>query len=290
MTKRRSRPTTSRTAAPRRAAAAATLGFVGGGNMAGALLRGLLAAGTYARRDILVAEPVPERRRTIARTFRVGVTADNRAVISKSATVVLAVKPQVMDAVLAEIRPTGDPRPLFISIAAGVRLARLEEALGAGARVVRVMPNTPALLGKGMSVLVAGRHARARDVSRTLAIFRAVGQAVAVKREALMDAVTGLSGSGPAFVYAFTEALIDGGRRAGLRPDLAARLALETVAGAAAMLTETGKSPAALREMVSSPGGTTVAGLAHLEAAGFGKAVQGAVTSAAARSRELARG
>jgi len=264
------------------------LGFLGGGNMAGALVKGLLASRTYAPADIWVAEPLVARRRALSRGFRITTTADNRAVASSSSIVVLAVKPQVMDSVVEEIAPAVRPGTLFVSIAAGVRLDRLERALGAGARVVRVMPNTPALLGRGMSVVVPGRHASRRDVGRTLAIFRAVGDAVAVADEKLLDAVTGLSGSGPAFVYAFAEALIEGGRRAGLEPALASRLALRTVAGAAAMLLETGLGPAELRSMVTSPGGTTLAGLSHLDAQGFSRAVQGAVEVAAARARELA--
>jgi pyrroline-5-carboxylate reductase len=141
-----------------------------------------------------------------------------------------------------------------------------------------------------MSVVVGGRHASPRDVSRVLAIFRAVGDAVAVRGERLLDAGTGLSGSGPAFVYAFAEALIEGGRRAGLGGQLATRLALQTIAGAAAMLVETGRSPAELRAMVTSPGGTTLAGLSHLDARGFADIVQGAVRAATIRARELARG
>jgi pyrroline-5-carboxylate reductase len=202
----------------------------------------------------------------------------------------LAVKPQIMDSVAAEIRGAARPGTLFVSIAAGVRLGRLERALGPEAHVVRVMPNTPALVGRGMSVVVGGQKASRRDVSRALTIFRAVGDAVAVRDETILDAVTGLSGSGPAFVYAFAEALIDGGRRVGLENELASRLVLRTLAGAAAMLTETGLSPAELRTMVTSPGGTTVAGLAHLDGQGFAQAVRGAVAAATSRARELAGG
>lgn len=266
------------------------LGFVGGGNMAGALVKGLLASRTYGPDDIWVAEPLAPQRRALSRAFRVTTTADNCAVVGGSSIVVLAVKPQVMDSVVGEIRQAVRPSTLFVSIAAGVRLDRLERALGAKARVVRVMPNTPALVGRGMSVAVGGRNASRRDVSRALAIFRAVGDAVAVEDEEILDAVTGLSGSGPAFVYAFAEALIDGGRRVGIEDELATRLALRTVAGAAAMLTETGLSPAELRTMVTSPGGTTIAGLSHLDAQGFARAVQGAVAAATSRARELAGG
>jgi pyrroline-5-carboxylate reductase len=266
------------------------VGFIGGGNMAGALIRGLIASGAYRASDIWVAEKAAAQRRRVERAFRVRALADNSAVAAGSAIVVLAVKPQVMHDVLAEIRPVVRPPTLFISIAAGVRLQRLEHSLGPRARVVRVMPNTPALVGRGMSVIVGGRRASTRDVARTLAIFRAVGDAIAVRRERFLDPVTGLSGSGPAFVYLFAEGLLEGGRAAGLSPKLAERLAYQTIEGAVAMMRETGKSPAKLREMVTSPGGTTLAGLAHLQSAGFREAVNGAVIAATARSRELARG
>jgi pyrroline-5-carboxylate reductase len=258
--------------------------------MAGALIRGLVRARLHTPGSICVAEPVASRRRALRRRFGVGVTTDNRAVVADSAVVVLAVKPQTMDAVLAGIRPAVTRETLFVSIAAGVPLRRLERGLGSGARVVRVMPNTPALLGQGMSAVVGGRDASARDVARVREMFGAVGDAVTIEREGLLDAVTGLSGSGPAFVYAFAEALIDGGTASGLPRRLAVRLALRTVAGAGAMLLETGKSPADLRAMVTSPGGTTLAGLRYLEERDFMGSVTGAVRAATARARELARG
>jgi pyrroline-5-carboxylate reductase len=265
------------------------VGFIGGGNMAGALIRGLIASGAHRAAEIWVAEKASAQRRRVARAFRIRALADNAAVAAGSAIVILAVKPQVMHEVLAEIRSVVRPTTLFISIAAGVRLQQLEHALGPCARVVRVMPNTPALVGRGMSVVVGGHRASTRDVARTLAIFRAVGDAIAVPQERLLDPVTGLSGSGPAFVYLFAEGLLRGGRAAGLSPKLAERLAYQTIEGAVAMMKETGKSPAELRAMVTSPGGTTLAGLAHLESLGFQEAAKGAVIAATARSRELAR-
>ena len=266
------------------------LGFIGGGNMATALIRGLLGSKAYQPREIWVSEKLPAQRRKIERTFRITTTEENATLAAGSATVILAVKPQNMDDVLAEIRPAVNPRTLFISIAAGVRLRRLERGLGPGSRVVRVMPNTPALVGRGMSVVAAGSRASARDVAHTLSIFSSVGSAEAVPREALLDAVTGLSGSGPAFVYLFAEGLVAGGRAGGLPQTLAERLSFQTIEGAAAMLKETGKTPAELRAMVTSPGGTTLAGLAHLESKSFLDTVRGAVASATSRARELARG
>ena len=201
--------------------------------------------------------------------------------------VVLAVKPQVLPQVFDEVRGEASARQLFVSIAAGVPLRRLEQGLGLGARVIRVMPNTPALLGRGVSVLVRGTNATDADLRVAMRLFRAVGDAVAVADERLLDAVTGLSGSGPAYVYRFAEALIEAGARQGLDPVLAARLAFGTIQGAAAMLVEGSMTPKQLREMVSSPGGTTLAGLAALDRAGFMQAVTAAVGAATERSREL---
>lgn len=268
---------------------ARAIGFVGGGNMAGALIKGLLAAGLYRPEQLWASDVDAQRRNALRRRFRVGVTADNVALVRASKVIVLAVKPQIMDAVLAELRQAVTPAKLFLSIAAGVSTARVEAGLGGGARVLRVMPNTPALLGKGMSVLVRGQHATAADERLGLRLLRAVGQAVAVADEKLLDAVTGLSGSGPAYVYLFAEGLIAGGIAAGLPAPLATQLALQTLTGAAAMLQETGSSPETLRAMVTSPGGTTLAGLGALDARGFKDAVAAAVVTATRRSEELGR-
>jgi len=265
------------------------IGFVGGGNMASALIKGLLAAGLYSPEQLWASDVDAEKRTLLRRRFRIGVTEDNRALVRGSKVTVLAVKPQTIDEVLAQIREAMTPAKLFLSIAAGVGTARLEAGLGMGARVLRVMPNTPALLGKGMSVLVRGRHATAADERLGLRLLGAVGQVVAVQDERLLDAVTGLSGSGPAYVYLFAEGLIAGGVNAGLPRPLATQLALQTLTGAATMLQETGESPEALRAMVTSPGGTTLAGLTELEARGFKHAVAAAVVTATRRSEELGR-
>jgi pyrroline-5-carboxylate reductase len=265
------------------------IGFVGGGNMAGALIKGLLAAGLYRPEQVWASDVDAEKRIALRRRFRIGVTEDNTALVRGSNVIVLAVKPQIMDPVLAELRGAVTPAKVFLSIAAGVSTTRLEAGLGAGARVLRVMPNTPALLGKGMSVLVRGRHATAADERLGLRLLRAVGQAVAVQDERLLDAVTGLSGSGPAYVYLFAEGLIAGGINAGLPRPLVTQLVLQTLTGAAAMLQETGESPETLRAMVTSPGGTTLAGLTELGARGFTGAVAAAVVAATRRSEELGR-
>jgi pyrroline-5-carboxylate reductase len=266
------------------------IGFVGGGNMAAALIRGLLAAGLYHADELWASDVDARKRAALRRRFGISVTANNAELVRGSKLVVLAVKPQIIDPVLMELRDASTPAKVFLSIAAGVTTTRLEAGLGARRRVLRVMPNTPALVGKGVSVLVRGRHATAADQRLGLRVLRAVGEAVAVADERWLDAVTGLSGSGPAYVYLFAESLIAGGIKVGLPAALATRLALQTLSGAAAMLQETGESPQALRAMVTSPGGTTVAGLGELETRGFQEAVAAAVVTATRRSRELGRG
>lgn len=266
------------------------IGFVGGGNMATALIKGLLGAELYRPDQLGVSDVDIQKLTALRRGYKVATMADNVALVRAAKTIVIAVKPQSIDTVLEEMRPAVTPQKLFVSIAAGVTTPRLERGLGQGARIVRVMPNTPALLGKGMSALVRGRYATPADERLALRLFRAVGAAVAVADERMLDAVTGLSGSGPAYVYLFAEGLIAGGIAAGLPASLAAQLAFQTISGAAAMLQETGETPEALRAMVSSPGGTTLAGLGELGRRGFKDAIAAAVVTATRRSEELGRG
>jgi len=264
------------------------IGFVGAGNMAGALIRGLLRAEQIDAHAIWASDPVDVQLRRLKRAHRIEVTRDNRQLVRGSQTIILAVKPQNMAAVLDEIRAEITPRKLFVSIAAGFPLRRLEAGLGGQARVVRVMPNTPALVGRGISVAVPGAKATPADLKYTLKLFKAVGEAVSITGEDLLDAVTALSGSGPAFVYLFAECLIEGGVRGGLPQNLAAQLAHATLGGAAAMLSDSGLSSRELREMVVSPGGTTQAGLTTLDTLHFREAVIAAVEAATRRARELA--
>jgi len=264
------------------------IGFVGAGNMAGALIRGLLLGEQYDADDIWASDPVDVQLRRLKRLHKIETTRDNRALVRGSQTVILAVKPQNMAAVLDEVRGEVTPRKLFISIAAGFPLRRIEAGLGGQARAVRVMPNTPALVGRGISVAVAGSKAMPQDLKQTLKLFKAVGEAVSITGEDLLDAVTALSGSGPAFVYLFAECLIEGGVRGGLPQNLAAQLAHATVGGAAAMLSESGLTSRELRDMVVSPGGTTQAGLSALESHHFRDALVAAVEAATRRARELA--
>jgi pyrroline-5-carboxylate reductase len=262
------------------------IAFVGGGNMANALVRGLLAAGRSPA-TITVAEPLGAKRSQLKRRYRVKTTGSNREAVAGARVVVLAVKPQAIEAVLAEIAGSIARMQLVVSIAAGVKLGRIESMLGGAVRVVRAMPNTPALVGRGATVLCGGLHAGRTDLSAARKIFCAVGVVQVVEDEDLMDAVTALSGSGPAYVYRFAEALIDAGVRCGLSRELTAMLAYETIAGAAEMLIRTGETPRALREAVSSPGGTTLAGLAALDDRGFCDTVIAGVEAAKRRSREL---
>ena len=264
------------------------IGFIGAGNMAGALIKGLLRAGVCKPADICVSDVASAQVQRLRRQYKVTSAPDNATLVRAARTVILSVKPQVMAEVLRGLHGVASTRQLFISIAAGCTLRRLESGLGKGMRVVRVMPNTPALIGRGMSVAVGGRHATAADMKHTLRLFQAVGRAEAVTAEKLIDAVTAVSGSGPAFVYAFAEHLIAGGSAAGLSPALAARLTFQTILGAAGMMLETDMSPRTLREMVTSPGGTTLAGLTALDAHHFRDAVLAAIDAAARRARELA--
>ncbi len=277
-----------RKAGPKRQALP-SVGFIGAGNMAGALIRGVLAAGLCVPSSVYASDVEREKLQKLKRETKIHALADNLALVQESRVVVLAVKPQDLDGVLQEIRAAVSQHHLLISIAAGVPTTRIEQLLGGEPRVVRAMPNTPALVGQGMTVIVPGRYARAADAALAQRLFAAVGDAVVVGDERVLDAVTGLSGSGPAYVYLLAEGLIAGGVAAGLTASLAQRLTYQTIAGAAAMLKETGQPPEALRAQVSSPGGTTLAGLSELHRRGFKDALVAAVVAATRRSQELGR-
>jgi pyrroline-5-carboxylate reductase len=266
------------------------IGFIGGGAMAEALLGGLLAAGV-AREQLRASDPEAARRQHLARELGIEAGADNAEVVRGSSVVVLAVKPGVVPAVLDALDDAAEAtRPLWISIAAGVTLASLEAGLSPEARIVRAMPNTPALVQTGATGLCANARAGADDLALAKALFAGVGITWQAPREQLLDAVTGLSGSGPAYVFLFLEALIDAGASQGLPREAAERLALQTLYGAAKLARGSPLSPAELRRQVSSPGGTTFAGLERLEAAGFARAIGQAVAAATARAAELGRG
>ncbi len=260
-----------------------SVGTLGAGNMAEAILRGLLRAGLTPAR-LTASDPDAARRDHVSRALGVRATPDNAEVVRASQVVVIAVKPQQLEAALSGL--PRDARPLYLSIVAGATLATLRRLLGPGARVARSMPNTPALISAGISALALAPDLADGDGALAESVLAAVGRVVRVP-EPLLDAVTGLSGSGPAYVYLFIEGLTEAGVREGLPPAVARELALETVLGAARMVRETGEHPAVLRERVTSAGGTTIAGIAALESAGFRNALFAAVRAAAARSRDL---
>lgn len=263
------------------------IGFVGCGAMARALCGGLVAAGVPT--DHLRGSDVDAGQRSAFESeLAVATTSDNGELVAASDIVVLCVKPGVVAGVLRDLPPgSGADQKLWISIAAGVRLAALEAVLGAESRVVRVMPNTPALVGAGASVLCPNARANDDDRAAADALFTAVGTTWEAPAEHLLDAVTGLSGSGPAYVFLFLEALGDAGVRQGLPREAAYQLAFQTVLGAARLALESGRHPADLKDQVTSPGGTTIAGLEQLEAAGVRAAIYSAVEAATRRSREL---
>jgi pyrroline-5-carboxylate reductase len=257
--------------------------------MATALARGWLSAGLIAAEHTLASDPFPQAREAFRRDTGLPVTPDNGGVVSQSDLLVLAVKPQTMAALLAEIKPLLTERHLIVSIAAGVTLRQIADGLGGNRRLVRVMPNTPCLVNASAAGFSPGPHATADDSALVEKLLNAVGRAYRVP-EHLLDAVTGLSGSGPAFVYVMIEALSDGGVRVGLPRDVATALAAQTVFGAAKMVLETNLHTGALKDMVASPGGTTIAGLHALERGGVRAALMDAVEAATRRSAELGKG
>jgi pyrroline-5-carboxylate reductase len=299
------------------------LGFIGAGNMAEALARGLIANKVLKPAQLIASDVDPARRRRFKTALKVDAVRDNIEVLDSTRALLLAIKPQNIDAVLRELaaasgvpaadndergsiasgygatsakargrrkpRTDGFGAKLFISIAAGVTISRLEGALGERARVIRVMPNAAAMVGQGMAAMVRGRNATRADEAFALRIFRAVGDAVALQDEALLDVVTALSGSGPAYVYLFAKALADAAATEGLPAELALKMALKTIRGAEENMRRSPLKAAELMRIVASPGGTTEAALRRLDAANFSDIVADAVHAAAARSRELGR-
>jgi pyrroline-5-carboxylate reductase len=268
---------------------AARIGFLGGGAMASALIGGLRAAGLEAA-QLRAADPDPSRRKLLEEEHGIETWADNASLLSATDAVVVAVKPGVALPALEALRGAPEREgPLWISIAAGITLADIELALGAPVRAVRAMPNTPALVRAGATAICGNARATPADLALARALFESVGVCWTAPNESLLDAVTGLSGSGPAYVFVFLEALGDAGVRMGLPRDAAYQLAFQTVLGAARLAIEGGQHPAQLKDQVTSPGGTTIAGLERLEAGGLRAAVHEAVAAATQRSRELAR-
>lgn len=266
------------------------IAFIGGGNMARALVAGLLARGR--RPDSLrVAEPVPALREALAADFGLHTHDQGPDAARGADTWVLAVKPQVMRAVCESLAPLAQAqRPLVLSIAAGITSAQLEAWLGGGQAVVRAMPNTPAMLGAGATGLYANPRVDAAGRARAEALMQACGLTAWIPDEALMDAVTAVSGSGPAYVFLLAEAMQAAGEAQGLAPETARALVLQTLHGAARMLQESGETAATLRQRVTSPGGTTQAAIETFEAGGLRALVDAAIAAATRRGRELSAG
>lgn len=262
------------------------IGIIGAGAMGSALCRGLINAGVTTPNAILVSDPHTAHLTALNTALKIKTTDSNARVAKFTDIVVLAVKPQTVASVLADISETMQPTQLLITIAAGVRTATIEAGLKNPVPVVRAMPNTAAQVNAGACAYCRGTHADESHAEYAAEIFRSVGTAIAVD-ERMMDAVTALSGSGPAYVYLMIEALVDGGVKAGLPRDLAHQLASQTVLGAAQMVIQTGSHPAQLKDMVATPSGTTITALAALEHAGFRAALIDAVERAAIRSQEL---
>ena len=261
-----------------------SIGFLGGGNMAEALIRGLLR-GTFTGEQISVSGPREERMRELREAYGINATTDNK-VPAAADIVVLSVKPQILRRVLEEVAETISDDALVLSIAAGVPVSAIQARLKSGTRVVRAMPNTPALVDAGATAIAGGEHARDSDLEDAKRIFDAVGITV-ILEESQLDAVTGLSGSGPAYVFLILEALSDAGVKVGLSRRTSQLLAAQTLLGSAKLLLETNEHPGKLKDMVTSPGGTAITGLHTLEHGGVRTTLMNAVEAATKRSREL---
>jgi pyrroline-5-carboxylate reductase len=263
--------------------------IIGGGKMGSIIAQGLIDNKIISSKNITVTDIDKARLSSLSSSMKLKVTHDNEKAAKEADIIILAVKPQNMAATLKEISPVIDKSKLVISIAAGITTSFIEKSLNSGVRVVRVMPNTPALIGKGAAAVTGGNRAKNTDIKLTKAIFDAVGISVEVE-EKNMDAVTGLSGSGPAYFFLIIEALIEAGFKKGLTRALSKKLAAQTMLGAAHLCLQSDKEPAELREMVTSPGGTTAAGLKVMEEKNLRKIIIAAVEAATRRSKELAGG
>jgi len=264
------------------------IGFIGGGKMGSVLINGILSHNLMPAENLSLSDVAKDRLEDIKKTYGVNGTADNKKVVRDADIVILAVKPQIIAEVLKEIAGVIDKRKLIISIAAGISTQYIEGLLKKEARVIRVMPNTPALIGEGAAAITRGSYATDEDFACARYIFDAVGITVSVKEE-LMDAVTGLSGSGPAYGFVIIDALADGGVNMGLSRDIALKLAAQTLLGAAKLCLKGDKHPAELRDMVTSPGGTTIAGLKALEDGKLRATLMTAVEAATLRAKELGK-
>ena len=262
------------------------LGFIGVGNMGEALLRGIISSGLMPPADIFASDADSEKLSGLVDELGITAVEGNCELVQRASVVLFALKPNIIEKVLSEVSPHINPPKWCISIAAGIKTDVIENILQPETPVVRVMPNTPAMVSAGMAAICPGQYASEEHMQKTRQIFQAVGKAITVQ-EKLMDAVTALSGSGPAFVFLIIESLTDAGVQLGLSHADAAIMAAQTVFGASKMLVDTGEHPAVLKNKVTSPGGTTAAGLYQLENKGARAAIIDAVVAAAARSKQL---
>jgi len=251
------------------------------------LIRGLIQSGRVKKTDIIASDANQDRMDYISKTYGVRIAASNTKLVEQASIVIVAVKPQNIDDLLEELAASSHEGHLFISIAAGVTTEKLAAKMHHRSGIIRVMPNAPASVLAGIAALCPGRNVSEADLQRAVSIFECVGKAVIIKNEALMDVVTGLSGSGPAFVFLVIESLSDAGVQLGISRKESSLLAAQTVYGAAKMLLETGKHPSELKDIVATPGGTTFAGLKMLEKGNFRSTIMEAVEAATVRSREL---
>jgi len=268
------------------------LGFIGGGNMTEALLKGLLASSSVGPKDILVSDLLSDRLEYLNKEYKVKITDDSRKLVQKSDILILAVKPQVVGKVLESFSDVVDKHKIIISVAAGISINFIEDILDREGKnkisVIRTMPNTPALVQEGATAICGGGHSSKLDIKIAHHIFKAIGQTVAIE-ETHMDAVTGLSGSGPAYIFMIIEALSDAGVKVGLSREVSNILTIQTILGSAKLARDGGKHPGELKDMVTSPGGTTISGLHMLEEGGVRTALMNAVERATQRSRELGK-
>jgi pyrroline-5-carboxylate reductase len=263
------------------------VGFLGAGNMGEVLIRGMIQSGKVKKTDIIASDVNQERLSYVSETYGIRTTASNVEVAEKASIVIIAVKPQNIDALLDELSHSSHENHLFISIAAGITTDRLAAKMHHKSGIIRVMPNAPASVLAGIAAIFPGRNVAPADLQRAVSIFECVGRAVVIRNENLMDVVTGLSGSGPAFVFLMIESLSDAGVQLGISRKESSLLAAQTVYGAAKMLLETGRHPSELKDIVATPGGTTFAGLKMLEKGNFRSTVMDAVEAATVKSREL---
>jgi pyrroline-5-carboxylate reductase len=264
------------------------IAFLGSGNMAEALIKGLVRARVVDPVEVICSDTREMRGAELTTRYGVRFSGSNRTAAAEASIVILSVKPQILSTVLNEISAEITERKLLISIAAGVPVAAIERKLIPAARVIRTMPNVPALVGAGATAIVRGSHATEEDMAQARTLFEASGRAVIVE-ESLLDAVTGLSGSGPAYVFVVIEALSDAGVKLGLPRAVAQELAAQTVLGSAQLVLETGEHPGKLKDQVTSPGGTTIAGLYKIEAGRLRATLMEAVEAASQQAEELGR-